>query len=105
VNGNYEVILIGLNPYQFEDEKTGRQIEGTKAHYAVIGEDLPNGVGLNPTSTRLDYQDFGKYSDLTLPCFATLHGQVRLSNMKFEASHFDNFRPLAVSQKSEKANG
>lgn len=94
MNGSYEVILIGMNPYNFTDEKTGREISGTKAHYAVIGEDLPNGIGLNPTSTRLEYTDFGAYTGVEMPCYATLKGVVRLSNMKFEAESFTNFRPL-----------
>jgi len=93
MNGVYKTILLGISPYDFKQDN-GEQIKGATAHYVVIGENLPNGVGLKPTKSTLPYEDFSKYAGLELPCFADLKGVMRLSNMKFEPESFSNFEAL-----------
>lgn len=54
------IFVLGANRYDFEDEKTGKQIRGVKLHYVDYGAegDNENINGLIPSTETIEYSRF-----------------------------------------------
>lgn len=58
---NMKVVVLGANRYSFDDEKTGRTVEGCKVHYISLDNSTgDNEIGSIPMSQSMEYSFFNK---------------------------------------------
>jgi hypothetical protein len=56
-----KVVVLGANRYNFEDEKTGKTIEGCKVHYINVGTtEEENVTGSIPKAENMPYKYFNE---------------------------------------------
>lgn len=89
MNQTMTVVVLGASRYDFEDEKTGRSISGTKVHYVPVGADdsVDNQVGLIPKAETMPYEFFGKI--VTVPGIYEANVQMQMSGRSLRAKITD----------------
>lgn len=89
MNQKMTVVVLGASRYDFEDEKTGRPISGTKIHYVPTAADptAQNQLGLIPKSETMPYEFFGKL--VTVPGIYDAEIQMQMSGRSLRAKIVD----------------
>lgn len=70
-----DVVVTGVTKYSFEDNSTGKLIEGCNVHFLNLEtEDNGNLVGYVPMKSSIPYDQFKKFTSLEYPqhCRATV---------------------------------
>lgn len=84
-----KVIVLGANRYSFEDQKTGKQVEGCKVHYVpVSGEESDHTIGSIPQSVNMPYAYFNKLNQVPGVYDAELKMGMRGRNMTLTVAEF-----------------
>lgn len=96
MNVNQTVLVIGMFPYKFEDEKSGKMIEGCTVHYVDTNEVQERGNGLKPNKARISLEEFQKVQTQILPAFAQMNAILRLSTNKLEIQNFSDFEIVSL---------
>lgn len=97
---NVQVILTGLKRYSFQDRETGRQIEGTKAHFLqVVPAADENTAGYIPAVANLPYEYFERAKKLDLPhlCDAILSLQLTGNKPQVKVTDFIPKEPYPLT--------
>lgn len=64
------VTVLGVSWYQFQDEKSGRNVEGTTVHYYSHEKNTdPNStdLGFKPVKATLPLSEYAKFQDKSFP--------------------------------------
>lgn len=88
------VTLLGAKPYDFIDEKTGRNVKGCTVFFH---EEKPQkddyGVGFLPKKTTFPYENYNKFVDINFPSKATPEMETRFTS-KGAMTKIVDFKPL-----------
>ncbi|MGT2801024.1 hypothetical protein [Streptococcus marmotae] len=89
-----EVIILGARPYDFTDERTGKQITGVSCHVLPLTNVDPlNTSGLIPVKYSLTPEQFAEIAQTPLPARAKMHMTVNIATKKVS---FEKFSDVAV---------
>lgn len=89
-----DVVVTGVTQYSFEDQNTGKLIEGCNVHFLNLEtEENSNLVGYVPMKSAIPYDSFKKFSHLEYPQFCKATIKLLLSG-KRPSVKFINFEPI-----------
>lgn len=90
-----KVVVLGANRYSFEDEKSGREIEGCKVHYVTMdsGEE-ENQMGMIPKSENMPYAYYNQLGQVPGVYDATVTFQLSGKTLKAKISNFKFIEPV-----------
>lgn len=78
-----KVLILGVQKYQFTDEKTGREVAGCSVHYVQLTHsDDEDKIGYFPTKASLKSEQFNQFRGLTFPITGKASIQFDLSNKR-----------------------
>ncbi len=84
-----KVVVLGASRYSFEDEKTGREIEGCKVHYITIGDQgSEDQLGSIPKSETMPYSYFKELAKVPGLYDATVTMQMSGRQLKAKITDF-----------------
>lgn len=66
-NQTLTIKVIGAKSYSFNDDKSGRLVEGVNVFYETTPEDRNQGVGIIPAKMNLPYESWDKVRNLPFP--------------------------------------
>lgn len=90
-----DVLILGARPYDFKDDKTGKQITGVSCHVLPLeNPDPANVIGLLPTKYSLTQAEFALYASYSLPARAEIELDVNLNTGKIRFAGFDNIQTI-----------
>lgn len=99
-----KVVVLGATRYAFEDEKTGREIEGCKVHYVPIDSSAENNQrGLIPKAETMEYSFFNELSTVPGLYEATVAFSMAGRNLKAKISDFSFIEPMTFELPAVKA--
>lgn len=98
MNVEKTVMILGMFPYNFKDEKTGNQISGCTLHYCDPDESVENGIGVKPVKSKIELEEFAKHQYSSFPATATLKGYISLSNMRLEVKSIENVEQFLIAE-------
>lgn len=94
---NTDVIVLGVRPYNFEDERTGKQISGASVYVLPLENDDVEVSGLIPAKYTLTMEQFKEIANVSFPARAKMSMTFNLSTKKLRFDRFSNFEPLTLS--------
>ncbi|RJG23305.1 hypothetical protein [Paenibacillus thiaminolyticus] len=90
-----KVVVLGASRYAFEDEKSGREIEGCKVHYVPIAASTENNQkGLIPKAETMEYSFFNELGTVPGLYEATVTFSMSSKNIKAKVSNFSFIEPV-----------
>lgn len=92
------VLILGARPYDFTDEKTGRQITGVSVYVLpMVNEDPANTVGLLPVKYSLTAQQFAEIAHYSFPASADMEMKASISSKKVTFDKFVNVKSIDIA--------
>lgn len=91
----YKVILLGLKPYDFTDDK-GNRIAGASA-WVLPEKSTADVAGLIPVKYSVPYDQVQPLMQVGLPASATLKLDFALGSSKPKFSSFTNLTPIDLA--------
>ncbi|MGU8037484.1 hypothetical protein ACS6YX_10270 [Streptococcus suis] len=89
------VLILGARPYDFTDEKSGKQITGVTCWVLpLVNDDPTNTVGLLPVKYSLTPQQFAAIAGATLPAMAEMHMELNIATKRIKFDHFSDIQPI-----------
>lgn len=93
-----EVLILGARPYDFVDEKTGKQISGVSCHVLpLINEDPANTAGLIPVKYSLTKEQYAAIAQTKLPARAEMHMIVNIASKRVAFDKFTDLIPVDIT--------
>lgn len=90
-----KVVVLGANRYNFEDDKTGRTIEGCKVHFINIGNKPgENELGSIPKAQNMEYSFFNQLGQVPGIYEAQLQMNMSGRNIRMDIVDFKFIEPV-----------
>lgn len=94
-----DVLILGVRPYDFTDEKTGKQVTGVSCWVLpLVNEDPANSVGLLPVKYSLTSTQYSAIAGASLPAVAEMHMQLNIATKRIKFDHFENIQPVDLEK-------
>lgn len=94
-----DVLILGARPYDFMDDKSGKQITGVSCWVLPLkNEDPANIVGLIPVKYSLTSEQFVSIAGVSLPAVAEMHMELNIATKRIRFNHFENIQPVDLEK-------
>lgn len=78
-----KVLILGVQRYKFEDQKTEREVSGTTVHFIQLSHtNEEDKIGYFPTKSTLSYDSYEAFRGLQFPLSADAEWTLDLANKK-----------------------
>lgn len=91
-----EVLVCSLNEYSFNDNETGKLIEGATVWVVPLNADDEYTKGSKPQKYSMKPEQVKHLQSVELPVFADMHLTANISRKTFNLKGFDNFKAFNV---------
>lgn len=93
--GNFmfaKILLLNVNPYDFKDENTGRNVKGVSMNICQL--DSANSYGCQPAKLTCDISLLPIFQSVHLPAFCTMEFEYDFNRKKAIPKNFKNFSSI-----------
>lgn len=81
--GTLQVMILGVSRYDFDDNKTGKNLKGCSVHYVQLTHSQEaDKFGYFPAKANLSYEDFEAFQGLKFPLQADAEWTLDMSNKR-----------------------
>ena len=85
-----DVLILGCRPYDFIDDKTGKQVQGVSCWVLPLrNEDPANTVGLLPVKYSLTSGQYAAIANIPLPAMAEMNMELNIATKRIKFDHFE----------------
>ncbi|MGT2757719.1 hypothetical protein [Streptococcus ovuberis] len=93
-----EVLVLGARPYDFIDERTGKQVTGVSCWVLpLINEDPANTVGLLPVKYSLTPEQYAQIAHVKLPAQGEMLMSLNIATKRIKFEKFGELAPVDIA--------
>lgn len=94
-----DVLILGCRPYDFIDDKTGKQVQGVSCWVLPLrNEDPANTVGLLPVKYSLTSGQYAAIANIPLPALAEMNMELNIATKRIKFDHFENIQSVDLDK-------
>ena len=94
---NQDVLILSVTPYDFDDQKTGRNVKGLTLWLLPLVSNDKYTNGIKPAKYSLQIEMNECFEDVKLPAFAQMSFDFDFSRNKVFPNNFSNFVSSALA--------
>ena len=87
-----EVLVCSINEYSFNDNETGKLIEGATVWVVPLSSDDEYTKGSKPQKYSMKLEQVQQFKSVELPVLADMHLKANISRNTLTLKGFDNFK-------------
>lgn len=91
-----EVLVCSINEYSFNDNETGKLIEGATVWVVPLFSDDEYVKGSKPQKYSMKLEQVQQFNSVELPALADMHLKANISRNTLVLKGFDNFKVFNV---------
>ena len=91
-----QVLICSINEYSFNDNETGKLIEGATVWVVPLSSNDEYTKGSKPQKFSMKLEDVQQLKSVELPAFADMHLKANISRNSLTLKGFDNFKEFSL---------
>lgn len=91
-----QVLVCSINEYSFNDNETGKLIEGATVWVVPLSANDDYTKGSKPQKFSMKLEDVHLFNSVQLPAFADMHLDANISRNSLTLKGFDNFKEFSL---------